>query len=452
MAKTKIKYICQECGYESLQWSGRCTACGAWNSFAEEKSAVVKTQFVKTTTNNQVCSIKDVKTDTYQRTQTAIAEFDRVLGGGFVPGSVSLIGGDPGIGKSTLALQIAQALAVKKQKVLYISGEESLEQLKLRGERLKTLDEDIYLFSAINVQEIENQVKKVNPSLLIVDSIQTVYHPEMVSSPGSVGQVREAANFLIRVAKEKNIALLLLGHVTKEGMLAGPKVLEHMVDTVLYFEGERAQNYRILRSIKNRFGSTNEIGIFEMRQEGLCEVKNPSEIFLQNDTLNIPGAMIVPVLEGTRSFLVEVQSLVSPSTLSMPRRTFTGIDANRAAIIIAVLEKKCGLVLGHSDVFINVVGGVQVEEPGADLGIALAIASSFKEIGFNRKIAAIGEIGLGSELRSVSNIEKRLNEAGKLGFKACVIPAVDVQNLQKKFQDLELIAAHTLPEALAKLF
>ncbi len=452
MSKIKTKYVCQQCGYTAANWQGKCNSCGAWNSFVEEQNVEVKTKLVRTGQEKRLIAINDVQTANYPRLKTAVEEFDRVTGGGFVPGSVTLIGGDPGIGKSTISLQIAQALAVQKAPVLYVSGEESLEQLKMRGERLNALSENIFLFSETNVIEIENALKNIQPGLIIIDSIQTVYHPEVLSSPGSVGQVREAAAYLIKMAKNKNISLVLIGHVTKEGAIAGPKVLEHMVDTVLYFEGERSQNFRILRSIKNRYGSTNEIGIFDMQSDGLAEVKNPSEIFLNDNSLRIPGSMVVPALEGTRSFLVEVQALVAGSSLSMPRRTFTGVDPNRAAIIAAVLEKKCGLYLSTRDIFVNVAGGVRLDEPAADLALALAIASSFKEQSVDKRLAAAGEIGLGSEIRPVANIEKRLNEVAKLGFEACVIPAGNLKTTEGKFPGLELIAVKTLPEALAKVF
>jgi len=452
MSKTKTKYICQNCGYESINWMGKCNNCNSWNSFVEEQVITVKTKYIKASKKNQAVPINDVTVSKYKRLNTGIEEFDRVVGGGFVRGSVTLIGGDPGIGKSTISLQITNQIASSSNKVLYISGEESLEQIKMRGERLAALSENIYLLSETNIFEIEAVIKKTNPLLVIIDSIQTMYHPEIVSSPGSVSQVRESASYLIKYVKEKNISLVLVGHVTKEGSLAGPKVLEHIVDTVLYFEGERSQNFRILRCIKNRFGSTNEIGIFDMQAKGLIEIKNTSEIFVQDEYLKIPGSMIVAALEGTRSFLIEIQSLVSNSAFNMPRRTFTGIDTNRAAIIIAVLEKKCNFLLNQQDIFINVVGGVHVEETAADLGVALAIASSYKDSSINKKIAAIGEIGLGSEIRPVANIVKRINEAEKLGFTACIIPQGNLKIAREKFKKIELISVKTLSEAISKVF
>ncbi|GBR77410.1 DNA repair protein RadA [Candidatus Termititenax dinenymphae] len=449
MAKTKVKYVCQACGYESLTWLGKCTNCGGWNTFAEETVAAATKTFVQETTNNKLVPLDAVETNTDMRIPTGIEEFDRVLGGGFCTGSITLLGGEPGIGKSTISLQIAKTLADKNLKTLYISGEESPQQIRLRAERLQTVSENIALLCATNIHEIEKAIKAYQPVLTIIDSIQTIYHPDIPSAPGSVGQVRESSAWLIRFLKDNNSAAVFVGHVTKEGALAGPKVLEHMVDTVLYFEGERSQNFRIVRGIKNRFGSTNEIGIFDMRSEGLVEVPNASELFIQNN-LDIPGTMITACLEGSRSFLVEIQALTAASSLSMPRRTITGLDFNRAAIILAVLEKKCGLRLSTQDVFLNVVGGVRVNDTGADLAIALAIASSFRDTIFGKKICAFGEVGLGGELRSVSNLEKRLNEAEKLGFTTAVIPQSNLKNLQKKYT-LELIAPRTLAEALAKI-
>ncbi|MDR1998262.1 MAG: DNA repair protein RadA [Candidatus Margulisbacteria bacterium] len=449
MTKTKLKYVCQACGYESYNWLGKCPDCGGWNTFAGESTAVPRTFVQTTANNNRIITLDAVASGEELRLATGLQEFDRVLGGGFCAGSITLLGGEPGIGKSTISLQIAKALADKNLKTLYISGEESPRQIKLRAERLDAVSASIALLCATNIHEIEKAIQEYQPALTIIDSIQTIYHPELPSAPGSVGQVREASAWLIRFLKDNNSAAVFIGHVTKEGALAGPKVLEHMVDTVLYFEGERTQNFRIVRSIKNRFGSTNEIGIFDMRAEGLIEVPDASSLFIQNE-LDIPGAMVTACLEGSRSFLVEIQALVAASALSMPRRTVTGLDFNRAAIILAVLEKKCGLLLGSQDIFLNVAGGVRVNDPGADLAIALAIASSFRENAPARKICALGEIGLGGELRPVSNIEKRLNEAEKLGFAAAVLPQANLKTLSKKYA-LELIAARTLAGALAKL-
>ncbi|MDR1453994.1 MAG: DNA repair protein RadA [Candidatus Margulisbacteria bacterium] len=448
MAKAKVKYVCQACGFSALGWLGKCPSCGGFNTFAEETSVVTKT-FVQETRSGKIISLDSVNAGAETRLTTGLAEFDRVLGGGFCGGSITLLGGEPGIGKSTISLQLASALATRGLKTLYISGEESAQQIKLRADRLGAAGQNIALLCATNILEIEKAIQEYRPALTIIDSIQTIYHPDLPAAPGSVGQVRESAAWLIRFLKDNNFAAIFIGHVTKEGALAGPKVLEHMVDTVLYFEGERSHNFRIVRGIKNRFGSTNEIGIFDMRAEGLVEVPNASELFIQND-LDIPGTMVTACLEGSRSFLVEIQALAARSALSLPRRTVTGLDYNRAAIILAVLEKKCGLELSAQDIFLNVVGGVKVNDTGADLAIALAVASSFRETIFGRKICAFGEIGLGGELRSVGQIEKRLNEAEKLGFAAAVFPPSNLKNLPKKYA-LELITPRTLAEALAKI-
>lgn len=449
MAKTKVKYVCQACGYESVNWLGKCPNCGGWNSFVTEQTVTAVKTFTRETTVSGLVTLDKVSSNAESRLATGLKEFDRVIGGGFCTGSITLLGGEPGIGKSTISLQIAKALAEKNLKTLYVSGEESPQQIKLRAERLNCVSEQIAMLGATNIYEIEKAVKDYQPTLTIIDSIQTIYHPEIPSAPGSVNQVREASAWLIRYLKDNNCAAVFIGHVTKEGALAGPKVLEHIVDTVLYFEGEHSQNFRIVRGIKNRFGSTNEIGIFDMRAEGLTEIPDASKLFIQNE-LNIPGTMVTACLEGSRSFLVEVQALTAASALSMPRRTVTGLDYNRAALILAVLEKKCGLRLSTQDVFLNAAGGVRVNDPAADLAIALAAASSFRETSFGKRICAVGEIGLGGELRPVSYIEKRLNEAEKLGFTTVVLPQGNVKNLQKKYK-LELITPQTVSEALAKL-
>ncbi len=449
MAKTKTRFVCQACGFESLQWLGKCGNCGGWNTFAEEKEQIIKTQLVRPAISTKAIPLTEVDITNAIRITTGIKELDRVLGGGFCTGSVTLVGGDPGIGKSTLALQIATALAAQNCTILYISGEESAQQIKARAERLKAVHSSIHLLTTTNTRDIEKAITENDPTLVVIDSIQTMYHPDLPSAPGTVGQVRESAAALIRLAKEQGVSILFVGHVTKDGMIAGPKVLEHMVDTVLYFEGERHQQYRIIRSIKNRFGSTNEIGIFDMQADGLIEVTNPSQLFLHDSDLAIPGTMTVALMEGTRSLLVEVQALVTRSPFGMPRRTTTGVDVNRAMLLIAVLEKKCGLHLNTEDVFINVAGGMSIDDPGADLGIALAIASSLKEHTFDRKICAIGEIGLGGELRSVTHCERRVQEAEKLGFTACIIPQANFKGLGKT--NIELIPARTVAEVLAKI-
>lgn len=448
MAKTKLKFICQACGFESLQWLGKCSNCGGWNTFAEERTQSIKTQLVRPALSTTPVPLTEIDITQAIRMTTGIKELDRVLGGGFCTGSVTLLGGDPGIGKSTLSLQIATALAEKKYPILYISGEESAQQIKARAERLGTVNKEIQLLTTTNTRDIEKAIADTGPALVVIDSIQTMYHPDLPSAPGSVGQVRESAAALIRLAKEQGVSILFIGHVTKDGAIAGPKVLEHMVDTVLYFEGERQQQYRIIRSIKNRFGSTNEIGIFDMQSGGLIEVDNPSQLFMHDSDLVIPGTMTVALMEGTRSLLVEVQALATRTPFGMPRRTTTGIDVNRAMLLIAVLEKKCGLHLNTEDVFINVAGGMSIDDPGADLGIALAIASSFKEYTFPRKICAIGELGLGGELRTVTHCDRRVQEAEKLGFTTCIIPQANLKGLGQT--KIEIISARTVPEVLAK--
>ncbi|MDR2431373.1 MAG: DNA repair protein RadA, partial [Candidatus Margulisbacteria bacterium] len=447
MAKTKIKYLCQSCGYESPSWLGKCPNCGGWNSFsAEETAGTVKT-FVREAKRSSPVPLNKIPAGQEARLPTGIAEFDRVLGGGFCAGSVTLLGGEPGIGKSTISLQIARALAGQNLKTLYVSGEESPQQIKLRAERLGAVSENIALLCATNIHDIEKAVQEYRPALAVIDSIQTIYHPELPSAPGSVGQVREASAWLIRFLKDNNFPAIFIGHVTKEGALAGPKTLEHMVDTVLYFEGDRSQNFRLVRGIKNRFGSTNELGVFDMRAEGLVEIPDVSKVFIQN-TLETPGSVVTACLEGSRSFLVEIQALAASSALSLPRRTVTGLDYNRAAIILAVLEKKCGLRLSAQDIFLNAAGGVRIDDTAADLAVALAVASSFRETAFDRRLCAFGELGLGGELRPVSNAEKRLNEAEKLGFTTAILPQASAQNLAKKYK-LEIIAPRTLAEALA---
>lgn len=359
---------------------------------------------------------------------SGIAECDRVLGGGIHVGAVILLGGDPGIGKSTLALQIAGNVSTQNS-VLYVSGEESVQQIKQRAERITSINDNLFLLPSGNILDIEAAAKEQQPAIIIIDSIQTMYHPEIPSAPGSVGQVRESAAYIIRFAKEHNIAILIIGHVTKDGAIAGPKVLEHMVDTVLYFEGDQSQQYRIIRSMKNRFGSTHEIGIFDMRATGLSEVSDPSGIFIHREQRLLPGSMIVPIVEGTRSLLVEIQSLVTPSYLSIPRRIVTGLEQSRVHIISAVLEKKCGLNLGREDIIVNVASGIHIDDPAADAGIASAIFTSFREMTLTNKVCVFGEIGLSGELRPVPHADKRIHEASKLGFAHCIIPATNTKSL-----------------------
>jgi len=435
MAKSDIAFVCQNCGTPFPRWQGKCNSCGEWNSLVEELVTTPTKSALKKDSGTEVISISDVDLKEVKRLPTGLSELDLVLGGGIVPGSVILIGGDPGIGKSTLSLQLAQILAKANHKIYYVTGEESLPQIRMRAQRLGSLNENLLVQAETKLEAITHQLKKLGKEikLLIIDSIQTIAREEIPSGPGSVAQIRECAHALSEVAKKNNFALVLVGHVTKDGMIAGPKVLEHMVDTVLYFEGERHGGYRILRAIKNRFGSTSEVGIFEMTSTGLKEVGNPSEIFLSSrnqSKLNPSGSIVIPTVEGTRPLLVEVQALVSSSSVGFSRRTYTGIDKNRADIMIAILEKKAGLILSGQDIYLNVAGGLYIEEPAADLGIALAIASSFKNKPISTHLAAIGELGLTGEVRTVSHFEKRISELKKLGFTHCIAPLGNKKGFQ----------------------
>lgn len=421
MAKIKTKYICQECGYETGKWLGKCPACNSFSTFSEE--IIIKQS--KTTTipnSSKALSLDNISPISELRIKTGIKELDRVLGGGIVQGSLTLIGGDPGIGKSTLLLQICQSIGNNNKKILYVSGEESVHQIKLRANRLKISTQNLLLLSETNFNIIENTIKELSPDLVIIDSIQTVFLDELSSAPGSVTQVRECTTKIMRIAKCENISTLIVGHVTKDGAIAGPRILEHMVDTVLYFEGERLASYRILRSVKNRFGSTNEIGVFEMRQIGLIEIDNPSEYMLSGRPLNVSGSSVTCSIEGTRPILIEVQSLVSYTTFNIPRRMATGMDFNRIVLLIAVLEKKAGLQLGSYDVYVNLAGGIKILEPSLDASVACSIVSSYKNKVINSKSLIFGEIGLSGEIRSVSFCEKRVTEALKLGFEAVFLP------------------------------
>lgn len=426
MAKRKTKFVCQECGYESTKWMGKCPGCQSWNSMVEEleETSTQKRGFVTSggSVNKKPQPITQIERDLEQRLSTNMAELNRVLGGGIVPGSLVLVGGDPGIGKSTLLLQVSAKLANNNHKVLYISGEESVKQTKLRADRLDITSDNLFVLAETDIEFIEKAIEDLNPALVIIDSIQTVYMAEVTSAPGSVSQVRESTAALMRIAKTKGTAIFIVGHVTKQGAIAGPRLLEHMVDCVLYFEGERHHTYRILRAVKNRFGSTNEIGIFEMKEIGLEEVLNPSEIFLEERSQGASGSIVVASMEGTRTVLVELQALVSPTTFGNPRRMATGIDHNRVSLLMAVLEKRVGLLLQNQDAYLNVAGGVRLDEPAVDLGIAISIASSFRDFPTSPTDVAIGEIGLTGEVRRVSRIEQRVIEAAKLGFKRVIIP------------------------------
>lgn len=418
--KEKKRFICQQCGAVLPKWMGKCPECNSWNSIVEEM--IVSPAGSTHRTYKQPVSLNDIVYSEEERILTSIGELDRVLGGGIVPGSLILVGGDPGIGKSTLMLQICGNLS-KNRKVLYISGEESEKQIKLRADRLGIKNGTMYIMAENNMDEIEAVISEIKPDIAIIDSIQTVYFPQISSGPGSVSQIREATVKCLRLAKETGSAIFIVGHVTKEGSLAGPKLLEHMVDCVLYFEGERYYSYRLLRAVKNRFGSTNEIGIFEMRDKGLAEVDSPSKYLLSGKPNGTPGSAVVCILEGTRPLLVEVQALVSKSGFTLPRRQTSGIDYNRAVLLTAVLEKKLGFMLAQQDIFVNVAGGIKISEPGADLAIVLAIASSFKNRPVAENTVIIGEVGLAGEVRAVNHMEKRIKEAAKLGFSRAIIPS-----------------------------
>ena len=427
MAKgKKTVYFCQNCGHEETKWLGQCPACKEWNTFVEEKViASSVTSGIKTDREIQIVSLSEVNADDQDRITTGMAELDRVLGGGIVPGSLVLVGGDPGIGKSTLLLQVCQKLS-ENRSVLYISGEESLSQIKLRANRMGTFQENLKLLCETNLAAIRSVIEKRKPELVIIDSIQTMYSEEVTSAPGSVSQVRESTNVFMQLAKGLGITIFIVGHVTKEGTVAGPRVLEHMVDTVLYFEGDRHASYRILRGVKNRFGSTNEIGVFEMRQNGLVEVENPSEYMLSGKPENASGSVVACSMEGTRPLLIEIQALVCESNFGMPRRTATGTDYNRVNLLMAVLEKRIGLHLGNCDAYVNIAGGIRMNEPAIDLGIVMAIVSSYKNRPIDEKMIVFGEVGLSGEVRAVNMPEQRVAEAKKLGFETCVVPEVSL--------------------------
>jgi DNA repair protein RadA/Sms len=451
MKKLHTKYVCQSCAYESPRWIGKCPNCGEWNTFVEE--LVTHPQKSRRSTLIKDASgpvaITDVDAVAEARKPSGIPEFDRVLGGGIVPGSVVLIGGDPGIGKSTLMMQMAASLA--DQIVLYISGEESISQIKLRADRLERKPgKNLLLLAETNLHVVDALLEKTNPDVVIIDSIQTMYRPELESAPGTVSQVREATSLFMRHAKGKDIPVFLVGHVTKEGVIAGPKVVEHMVDTVLQFEGERHYSYRILRSVKNRFGSTNEVGIFEMHDGGLREVINPSELFLSERKQDSSGSAVVASIEGTRPLLLEVQALVAPTSYGVPQRTATGFDSRRLQLLLAVLEKRAGLHVGQYDVFVNVAGGVHVDEPAVDLGMAVSIVSSLRDVPVESHSVVVGEIGLGGEIRAISQIDKRITEARKLGFTRIVVPANNMKNLRAN-GDIRIHQVETVNEAIDAL-
>ncbi|GAA6491472.1 DNA repair protein RadA [Candidatus Bariatricus faecipullorum] len=452
MAKgKKTVFFCQNCGHEEQKWLGQCPVCKEWNTFVEEKVSTGKrTAQEKTVRDAKIVPLTQVQTETEERIHTSMDELDRVLGGGIVPGSLILVGGDPGIGKSTLLLQVCRELAEKGQKVLYISGEESLRQIKLRAQRMGEFTDRVLLFCETSLEIIREVIEKEKPEIVVIDSIQTMYSEEVASAPGSVSQVREATNTLMQLAKGLGITIFIVGHVTKEGTVAGPRVLEHMVDTVLYFEGDRHASYRILRGVKNRFGSTNEIGVFEMCQEGLKEVKNPSEFMLSGRPENAPGSVVACSMEGTRPVLLEIQALVCKSGFGFPRRTAAGTDYNRVNLLMAVLEKRAGYALGDWDAYVNIAGGIRINEPAVDLGIVLAIASSYKNRPLSDDTIVFGEVGLSGEVRAVSMPEQRVAEAKKLGFRNCIIPAVSVDSV-KNIEGIRITGVSHIREAIQQL-
>ena len=449
-SKTKTMHVCQECGHESAKWLGKCPGCNAWSSFVEEV-VVAPSKNVKQQTRlgeiQKPMRLKEIGFEKEERVKTKIKELDRVLGGGIVNGSLVLVGGDPGIGKSTLLMQICQTIGEQKKSVLYISGEESINQIKMRADRLGVDTEYLQLFCETDVQTIQGIIQETKPDLVIIDSIQTVYSGEISSAPGSVSQVRQATHTFMNISKGLGICVILVGHVTKDGSLAGPRVLEHMVDTVLYFEGERHATFRILRAVKNRFGSTNEIGVFEMMDKGLVEVENPSELMLAGRPMNVPGSVVTCSMEGTRPMLIEVQALVSFTSFGMARRTATGIDYNRVTILMAVLEKRAGMDLVSYDSYVNLAGGIKMNEPALDLGVVAAIASSFRNIAIDPHTVVFGEVGLTGEIRGVNMAEKRVIEAAKLGFKTCILPKANLKGL-KEISTMKIYGVSNISEVL----
>ncbi len=453
MPRVKTFYACQQCGYQSAKWLGKCPDCGDWNTFVEERTWDERKPTVNGTINpgQEPRPLKDITCLPEDRLLTGILEFDRVLGGGIVSGSVILIGGDPGIGKSTLLLQAVDSISRKIGRVLYVSGEESQRQIRIRGERLGVESNDLFILTETSLEEIQRHLKEADPRLVVVDSIQTIFTASLQSAPGSISQVREVATQFMYYAKRNSIPVFIIGHVTKDGAIAGPRVLEHLVDTVLYFEGDRGHPYRILRAVKNRFGSTNEIGVFEMKDSGLIEVTNPSEFFLSERAREVTGSVVVSSIEGTRPILAELQALVTPTYFGIPKRTAIGVDYNRVSLLLAILEKRADIRLSGHDVFANVAGGIRLDEPAIDLGLLAAVASSFKEIPVDPSTLIIGEVGLSGEIRGVSQAEVRVKEAAKLGFRRCLLPISNSKKTQK-IKGMELLGIESLREALKILF
>lgn len=451
--KTVTVYFCQSCGYESSKWMGQCPGCREWNTFVEENLDKKTAGKIKSVAggNQELKSFKlsEIDMQEKERIKTKFPELDRVLGGGVVPGSLILVGGDPGIGKSTLLLQVCRNLS-DSMNVLYISGEESLQQIKMRAERIGTFSDNLQLLCETNLERIEQIIERQKPRVVIIDSIQTMYHEEISSAPGSVSQVRESTGRLMQIAKGMGITVFIVGHVTKEGVVAGPRVLEHMVDTVLYFEGDRHAAYRILRGVKNRFGSTNEIGVFEMCQEGLKEVENPSEFMLNGKPQGASGSVVACSMEGTRPVLLEVQALVCHSNFGFPRRTSAGTDLNRVNLLMAVLEKRAGLSLSNCDAYVNIAGGIRMSEPAIDLGIVMALASSFRDHSIDEKTIYFGEVGLSGEVRAVNMVQQRVTEARKLGFTTCILPKVCLTGLTD-VEGIQIIGVENIQEAIRRM-
>jgi len=447
MAKEKQVFFCQECGFESSKWMGQCPGCRAWNTFCEEKISVGTKKQSDRRAAIVPTSILEVVTADETRFSTGLEELNRVLGGGVVSGSLVLVGGDPGIGKSTILLQMCRNLSEAGHQILYVSGEESMSQIKMRAERIGSFTKDMLLLCVNNLEDVEEYVRKDKPKVIIIDSIQTIIVDDISSAPGSVSQVKEVTARLMQMAKQMNIAIFIVGHVTKEGTVAGPRNLEHMVDTVLYFEGDRNAGFRILRAVKNRFGSTNEIGVFEMAENGLSEVNNPSKVMLDGRPQNTSGSVVVCSMEGTRPILLEIQALVCQTNFNLPRRTSVGIDYNRVNLLLAVLEKRVGLVLSGCDAYVNIAGGMRLDDPSADLGIVYALVSSFRNRPVDGGLVAFGEVGLSGEVRGVSAAEQRVNEAKKMGFTTCIVPKSNMDSI-KKIEGIKVIGVSNLVQAL----
>lgn len=451
MAKSKYIYTCNQCGYESSKWNGKCPSCGAWNSFEEDvadnlPSAKRSSQSVSVDLSDKILELEEIGVDDDVRYDTGIGELNRVLGGGLVKGSLVLLGGEPGIGKSTLLLQICQFLG-EEHSILYISGEESARQIKIRAQRLGVDTENLYILTSTDAESVAETISSCTPDIAVIDSIQTMSIGRITSSPGSLTQVRECTNLFMHTAKSQEIPIIIVGHVNKDGAIAGPKVMEHIVDAVLYFEGERHQSYRLLRAVKNRFGSTNEIGVFEMNDSGLAEVENPSQMLLSGRPHNVSGTCVACVMEGTRPILAEVQALAAKTSYAAPRRMVTGFDFNRLNIIIAVLEKRLGIYLGSLDVYLNIVGGFKLDEPAGDLPVAMALYSGIMDKPIDEELIAFGEIGLGGEIRSVSHAAQRIREAERMGFKTCVVPRQCMNSINYNDYNIEIVAADSLKQA-----